>query len=184
MKKWPNVFYSEFLQLERTNCYWFWFKGKITRKKNRETGEIYDFIQPVGSSEWNGIRLKNGFNNCFNILIDKYMSKWNGQTKTEFEKNFKRVKDIVDKSAGNIDKAIVLSKTQANRITDEWKAINRAMAAKQNGIPKFLFAGTPIDDENKDVYEAIFETFFHRAYELGSVSKQEYRDYKLEKLGI
>jgi hypothetical protein len=33
-------------------------------------------------------------------------------------------------------------------------------------------------------YEEIFETFFHRAYELGSVSKQEYREYKLEKLGI
>jgi hypothetical protein len=33
-------------------------------------------------------------------------------------------------------------------------------------------------------YEEIFETFFQRAYELGSVSKQEYREYKLEKLGI
>ena len=111
--------------------------------------------------------------------------KYNGQTKSEFEKNYKRVKDIVDKSSGDVDKAIVLSKTQANRITDEWKAINRAMAAKQNAIPKFFFAGSPnLDDENKDVYEAIFETFFHRAYELGSISKQEYRDYKLEKLGL
>ena len=61
---------------------------------------------------------------------------------------------------------ISLSKTQACRITDEWKAINRAMAAK----------------EMKQ--EEIFEVFFQRAYELGSVSKQEYRDYKLEKLGI
>jgi hypothetical protein len=111
--------------------------------------------------------------------------KYNGQTKSEFDKNYKRVKDIVDKAAGSKERAAVLAQTQANRITDEWKAINRAMAAKQNGIPKFLFAGTPnSDDENKDVYEAIFETFFQRAYELGSVSKQEYRDYKLEKLGI
>ena len=46
------------------------------------------------------------------------------------------------------------------------KAINRAMSAKQMG------------------YEEIFEVFFQRAYELGSVSKQEYREYKLEKLGL
>jgi hypothetical protein len=32
--------------------------------------------------------------------------------------------------------------------------------------------------------EHIFEVFFVRAYELGSVSKQDYRNYKLEKLGI
>lgn len=89
-----------------------------------------------------------------------------GQTKAELLKNYKRVKDIIDKSAGDEDKAIILSKTQANRISDEWKAINRAMAAK----------------ELKQ--EHIFEVFFQRAYELGSVTKQEYRDYKLEKLGI
>lgn len=92
--------------------------------------------------------------------------KWSGQTKTEFEKNYKRVKDIVDKSSGNDEKAITLAKTQANRITDEWKALNRASAAKDIG------------------QEEIFEVFFQRAYELGSVSKQDYRDYKLERLGI
>jgi hypothetical protein len=189
MEKWPVNNFSDFLEGERRNCYWFWFKGKITQKRNKETGEIYE-QNLSGKCEWNGIRLQNGFNHCFNILTEKYMRglkerKYNGQTKSEFEKNYKRVKDIVDKSSGDVDKAIVLSKTQANRITDEWKAINRAMAAKQNAIPKFFFAGTPnLDDENKDVYEAIFETFFHRAYELGSVSKQEYRDYKLEKLGL
>lgn len=32
--------------------------------------------------------------------------------------------------------------------------------------------------------EEIFEVFFQRAYELGSVTKQEYREYKLEKLGL
>lgn len=83
--------------------------------------------------------------------------KWNGQTKAEFDKNYQRVKDIVDKSAGDVDKAITLSRTQANRISDEFKALNRSMVA---------------------------EVFFKRAYELGSVSKQEYREYKLEKLGI
>jgi hypothetical protein len=189
MENWPINNFSDFLEEERRNCYWFWFKGKITQKRNKETGEIYE-QNLSGKCEWNGIRLQNGFNHCFNILTEKYMRglkerKYNGQTKSEFEKNYKRVKDIVDKSSGDVDKAIVLSKTQANRITDEWKAINRAMAAKQNAIPKFFFAGSPnLDDENKDVYEAIFETFFHRAYELGSVSKQEYRDYKLEKLGL
>jgi len=180
MKKLKEIDLIDFLQYERMNCYWFWFKGKITRKKNPNTKEIYE-QNLSGTLEWNGQRLKNGFYNCFDIMSGK----WNGQTKSEFEKNFKRVKDIVDKSVGDVDKAIAVSKTQANRITDEWKAINRAMAAKQNAIPKFFFAGSPnLDDENKDVYEAIFETFFHRAYELGSVSKQEYRDYKLEKLGL
>ncbi len=92
--------------------------------------------------------------------------RWNGQTKSEFDKNFKRVADIVTKSDGDKEKAIKLAKQQTSKITDEWKAINRAMAAKQGG------------------YEHIFEVFFQRAYELGSVSKQDYREYKLEKLGL
>jgi hypothetical protein len=101
--------------------------------------------------------------------------KWNGQTKTEFEKNSKRVKDIVAKSAGDKDKAIALATTQANRITDEWKALNRSMSAKQAPY---------LDDKEYEIYESIFEVFFQRAYELGSVSKQDYRNYKLERLGI
>lgn len=92
--------------------------------------------------------------------------KYNGQTKTEYQKNFKRVADIIEKSAGDKDHAIRLSQKQANAITDEWKAINRAMAAKDMG------------------HEHVFEVFFNRAYELGSVNKQEYREYKLSKLGI
>jgi hypothetical protein len=157
MEKWSINNFSDFLEGERLNCYWFWFKGKITRRKNIDTGEIYE-QNLSGKCEWNGIRLQNGFNHCFNILTNSYMrglkgGKYNGQTKSEFDKNKIRVSDIWIKS-------------QANRITDEWKAINRAMAAKQSG------------------YEEIFEVFFHRAYELGSVSKQEYREYKLEKLGI
>ena len=90
----------------------------------------------------------------------------NGQTKAEYLKNYKRVKDIIDKTAGDKDHAVRLAQTQANRITDEYKAINRAMAAK---------------DLNQ---EHIFEVFFQRAYELGSVGKQEYREYKLSKLGL
>jgi hypothetical protein len=30
--------------------------------------------------------------------------------------------------------------------------------------------------------ELIFEVFFQRAYELGTVSKQDYREYKLQKI--
>ena len=94
------------------------------------------------------------------------MTEYNGQSKSEYLKNFKRVKDIFYKSNGDDDMAIRLSKTQAIRITDEYKAVNRAMAAKDMG------------------YEHIYEVFFQRAYELGSVSTQDYREYKLKILGI
>lgn len=156
-----------FLSEERKDCYYFWFKGKVTRMKNRDSGEIYTQTL-AGRREWNGIRFKNGFYNMLDILSIKYTmsGKWNGQSKAEFEKNFKRVADIQEKAAGDEGKATRLASQQAAKITDEWKAINRAMAAKQGG------------------YEHIFEVFFQRAYELGSVSKQEYREYKLEKLGL
>jgi hypothetical protein len=167
MKKMEYFDLEGFLSEERKNCYWFWFKGKITRKMDRLTEEIYE-QNLSGTLEWNGIRLKNGFYNMFDILKTRYMmsGNWNGQSKAEFEKNFKRVTDIVEKSAGDQEKAVRLAQTQANKIYDEWKAINRAMAAKQGG------------------HDHVFEVFFQRAYELGSVSKQEYREYKLEKLGL
>lgn len=135
------------------DLYWFWSKFCFYKKVDGQVPE----------------RLESQFNIMLAILETKYphmSGKWNGQTKTEFEKNYKRVKDIVDKSAGDEDKAVALSKTQANRISDEFKALNRAMAAKS------------MKEDH------IFEVFFQRAYELGSVSKQEYREYKLEKLGI
>lgn len=91
--------------------------------------------------------------------------KWNGQSKAEYEKNYKRISDIVAKT-DDIEKQEKLARTQANKISDEWKAINRAMAAKEMG------------------HENLFEVFFQRAYELGSVSKQEYREYQMEKLGL
>jgi hypothetical protein len=135
-----------------SDLYWFWYK--YVHYKNGK-----------GLPE----RFESQFNKMLAIFEVKYShmsGKWNGQTKAEFEKNYKRVKDIVDKSAGDEDKAIALSRTQATRISDEFKALNRAMAAKS------------MKEEH------IFEVFFQRAYELGSVSKQEYREYKLEKLGI
>jgi len=117
MKELSKSKLTDFLQNERDNCYWFWFKGKINRKNLS------------GTLEWNGQRLKNGFYNCFDIMSGK----WNGQSKAEFEKNYKRVKDIVDKSNGDCDKMVSLSRTQAGRIHDEWKALNRAMVAKEKG---------------------------------------------------
>lgn len=92
--------------------------------------------------------------------------RYNGQTRAEYQKNFKRVSDIIEKSAGDEEKAINLARQQTAKITDEHKAINRAMAAKDMG------------------HEHVFEVFFQRAYELGSVNKQEYREYKLSRLGI
>ena len=68
--------------------------------------------------------------------------------------------------AGILDANASLARTQANKIVDEWKAINRAMAAKEMG------------------HEHLFEVFFQRAYELGSVTRQEYREYQMDKLGI
>ena len=33
-------------------------------------------------------------------------------------------------------------------------------------------------------YEYIFDVFFNRAYQLGAVGKQQYREYQLSKLGV
>lgn len=144
------------------DIYFIWKQGRVDSVKFSSVNGW----MPI--QYWNSIRQKNQFYNILAILEIKLSmrGKWNGQTKAEFEKNKVRVSDIWIKSDGDVDKAISLAKTQANRITDEWKALNRSMSAKEMG------------------YEEIFEVFFHRAYELGSVSKQDYRTYKLEKLGI
>lgn len=91
---------------------------------------------------------------------------WSGQSKKEYNKNYTRVRDIIRKSEGDEDKAIKLSKTQANRIKDEDKALNRAMAAKEMG------------------HTHVYEVFFDRAYVLGKVPLEDYREYQLAKLGI
>jgi hypothetical protein len=126
--------------------------------------------------EYENDRTKSNFDKCltiFTIMRGLKENQYKGQTKSEFEKNYKRVADIIEKSAGDEEKAIRLAQTQANRITDEFKALNRSFCAKS------------LYQEKKDkIYHSIFEVFFNRAYELGSVSKQDYRSYKLEKLGI
>ena len=156
MKKLEPYQFNDYLREDLTNCYWFWFRGRV--KRTREDSKLIDNLL----NDWVGGRFKNGFYNCFDIMSGK----WNGQSKAEFEKNKVRVSDIFIKSDGDVEKAKSLSRTQANRISDEYKAINRAMCAKEMG------------------HTEIFEVFFHRAYELGSVSKQDYRSYQLEKLGF
>ena len=148
---------ESFLEAERRDCQYFWHAGRLRRPRFEGQQQM-----------WKSERQKVIFYKMFEIFEIKYTmsGRWNGQTKSEFDKNFKRVSDIVTKSDGDKEKAIKLAKQQTAKITDEWKAINRAMAAKQAG------------------HEYIFEVFFQRAYELGTVTKQEYREYKLEKLGI
>ena len=128
------------------NLDWFWSKSKHTNKlgqRNERSQKLFEEYLKI-------------------FLIEM---QYNGQTKSEIQKNFKRIEDIMSKSDDK-DRQIYLAQTQANRITDEWKSINRAMAAKEMG------------------HEHLFEVFFRRAYELGSVGKQEYRQYQLTKLGI
>ena len=145
--------------VDLTDLYYFWFKYQISNK--------YSLLK-----EYKGERPKKQFElmlECKQIeleLMPKQQGTYNGQTKAEYTKNFTRVKDIMTKSDGDEEKAIRLARTQAIRITDEHKAINRAMAARDLK------------------QEHIFDVFFFRAYELGTVSKQDYRDYQLEKLGI
>jgi len=141
------------------DLYYFWDKY--------QSANVFNFNQV-----WNGERTKKQFELMFECklielkLMPKQQGTYNGQTKAEYTKNFTRVKDIITKSDGDEDKAIRLARAQAVRITDEWKAINRSMAARDLK------------------QEHIFDVFFFRAYELGTVSKQDYRDYQLEKLGI
>lgn len=148
------------------DLYYFWFKYQKSNK--------YSLLK-----EYKGVKHKQQFEVMFKCklieleFMPKNLNDYNGQTKAEYTKNFTRVKDIFTKCAGDEEKAIKLARTQAIRITDEHKAINRAMVARQLEVV-----------ENEPIYESIFEVFFQRAYELGMVTKQDYRDYQLEKLGI
>ena len=101
---------------------------------------------------------------------DKINSKGGNTVREPLEKWIKG-REIVsvektDLKTDDIEKQISLAQTQANRITDEHKAINRALVAK----------------ELKQ--DHIFDAFFRRAYELGSVGKIEFREYQLSKLGL
>ena len=86
------------------------------------------------------------------------------QPKREFDKNSKRVQAIVDRNPHDLEKQLNDARSQSKRITTEEKAFNRAVVAKDMG------------------HEEIFEVFLKRSADLGAVSKQDYRKYKIEKL--
>lgn len=131
------------------DLYWIWNKSKHKNKKGHPSKRTLVLFNTATD----------------NYLIEMKSTKYNGQSKLEYEKNYSRIEDIINKT-DDIQKQITLAKTQAVKILDEYKAINRAFAAKEMG------------------HEHLFEVFFRRAYELGSVGKQEYREYQLQKLGL
>lgn len=128
------------------NLNYFWVKSQFTNKDGKKNERSQKLFEEY-------------------LIIFLIEMQYTGQSKSEIQKNFKRIEDIMSKSSDE-DRQIYLAQSQANKITDEWKAINRAMAAKEMG------------------HEHLFEVFFRRAYELGSVGKQQYREYQLSKLGI
>ena len=95
----------------------------------------------------------------------KSRENYNGQSHNEYFKNYDRIRKIVS-DTDDIEKQIKSAQKQANLITDEIKALNRSKAAKELG------------------YDYLFDVFFYRAYQLGSVGKQEFREYQLTKMGI
>lgn len=131
---------------QKMNAYWFYQKSQHKNKMG--------IASPRAVSQ---------FQYYIKTLIIQMKEK--GQSKQEFEKNYKRISDIMSKT-DDTDKQIQLARTQAAKIFDEHKCINRAIAAKEMG------------------HEHLFEVFFERAYQLGVVGTQEYREWKLQKLGI
>lgn len=136
--------------MNKDDLYWFWSKSLHKNKR--------------GETNPRTLKLMKYATELF-IIEMKTQSKYNCQTKTEYEKNFTRISGIISKTQ-DTQKQILLAQNQAQRIYDEYKAINRALAAKEMG------------------HEHLFEVFFRRAYELGSVDKQQYREYQLKKLGL
>ena len=136
--------------MTKLDLYWCWNKSQHKNKKGETSNrsqELFKIATEIYFEEM------------------KTQSKYNGQSRLEYEKNYSRIEDIINKTDDE-QKQICLAQTQASKILDEYKAINRAFAAKEMG------------------HEHLFEVFFRRAYELGSVGKQEYREYQLKKLGL
>lgn len=90
------------------------------------------------------------------------MSDW--MTSKEYDKNYMRVHDIMRKSDGDIEKAKKLAQLQADKISIDNKAISRYRVAKHEG------------------FEEIAEIFMHRAYALGQVDTQTYREWQIDNL--
>ena len=85
-------------------------------------------------------------------------------TNKEYTKNYDRVHDIMKKADGDIEKAIKLATTQANRISVDNKAISRYRVAKFEG------------------FEDIADVFMERALSLNQVDTKTARNYKIEQL--
>ena len=136
--------------MTKLDLYWFWSKSQHKNKKGETSNRSQELFKIA--TEIYFVEMKT-------------QSKYNGQSRLEYEKNYSRIEDIINKTDDE-QKQICLAQTQASKILDEYKAINRAFAAKEMG------------------HEHLFEVFFRRAYELGSVGKQEYREYQLKKLGL
>ena len=90
---------ESFLEAERRDCQYFWHAGRLRRPRFEGQQQM-----------WKSERQKVIFYKMFEIFEIKYTmsGRWNGQTKSEFDKNFKRVSDIVTKSDGDKEKAIKL----------------------------------------------------------------------------
>jgi len=86
------------------------------------------------------------------------------QSRKDFLKNEIRIKDLVAKCNGDKNQEIAKAITMANSIDKPEKAYNRGYVAKELG------------------YEHIFDVFYNRAFELGSVTKAEHRDYQIEQI--
>ena len=136
--------------MTKLDLYWFWSKSQHKNKKGETSNRSQELFKIA--TEIYFVEMKT-------------QSKYNGQSRLEYEKNYSRIEDIINKTDDE-QKQICLAQTQASKILDEYKAINRAFAAKEMG------------------HEHLFEVFFRRAYELCSVGKQEYREYQLKKLGL
>ena len=140
--------------MTKLDLYWVWSKSQHKNKKGETSNRSQELFKIA--TEIYFVEMKT-------------QSKYNGQSRLEYEKNYSRIEDIINKTDDE-QKQICLAQTQASKILDEYKAINRAFAAKEMG------------------HEHLFEVFFRRAYELGSVgntgTKQEYREYQLKKLGL
>ena len=136
--------------MTKLDLYWVWSKSQHKNKKGETSNRSQELFKIA--TEIYFVEMKT-------------QSKYNGQSRLEYEKNYSRIEDIINKTDDE-QKQICLAQTQSSKILDEYKAINRAFAAKEMG------------------HEHLFEVFFRRAYELGSVGKQEYREYQLQKLGL
>lgn len=97
----------------------------------------------------------NGIDNVLNSLNDKVNE---NQTPSERTKHIKRIKDLIERSDYDIDKAIEKAKTQANRIKTPEKAYYRSVAAEN------LIGHKGMD---KKTLTELSKIFLFRAQELG-----------------